>query len=78
MSRFQPPFHLSWFHDDAPHQEEALAWDEGEHGTEGQAYIASLTGPDGDSLPPGNYRLALFISEQQVQEGTFEILEPAH
>ena len=70
------PFHLLWHHDDAQHQEDALAWNEDVHGTEGQAYIASLTAPDGDSLPPGNYRLVLFIGERQVQEATFEILEP--
>jgi hypothetical protein len=70
------PFHLLWYHDDAQQQEEALAWDEDVHGTEGQAYIVSLAGPDGDSLPPGNYRLTLYIGDRQVQEATFEILTP--
>ncbi len=68
------PFYLRWLHDDAPYQEETMVWNADTHGTKGQAYFASLAERDGDSLPPGNYRLVLFIGERQVQEATFEIL----
>jgi hypothetical protein len=71
------PFHLQWYHNDAQHQEEALVWDDDIHGAAGgQAYIASLTGSESDSLPSGNYRLVLYIGERQVQEATFVILAP--
>lgn len=70
------PYYLLWFQDDAQYREETLVWNADAHGDEGQTYFASLVERDGGSLPPGNYRLALFIGEDQVQEATFEILEP--
>jgi hypothetical protein len=71
------PFHLLWFHEDTQHREEALTWDGDAQGSSGQAYVASLAAGDSGSLPPGNYRLVLFIDEHQVQEAAFEILQPA-
>mgnify|MGYP001822661733 CR=1 FL=1 len=70
------PYYLRWVHGDAPYREETLVWNADTHGAKGQAYFASLAERDGDSLPPGDYRLVLFIGERQVQEATFEILEP--
>jgi hypothetical protein len=70
------PYYLQWFHEDAQFQEETLVWNVDTHGAKGQAYVASLTVGDGGSLPPGAYRLVLLIGEHQVQEATFEILEP--
>ena len=67
------PYRLLWYRNDALYQEEALAWDEAVHGTEGAAYIASLSEGDGGSLLPGSYRLVLSIGEDQVQEAAFEI-----
>lgn len=70
------PYYLRWLHDDAPYREETMVWNADTHGAKGQAYFTSLAERDGDSLPSGDYRLVLFIGERQVQEATFEILEP--
>ena len=70
------PFYLLWFHDGTQYREKTLVWNADTHGTNGQPYIASLTERDGGNLPPGNYELLLFIGKRQVQEATFEILEP--
>ena len=70
------PYYLLWFHEDAQYREETLVWNTDAHGARGPAHFTSLVERDGGSLPPGNYRLALFIRDHQVQEATFEILEP--
>jgi S1-C subfamily serine protease len=70
------PYRLSWFLDDALWLDEPLAWDEGRFGAAGSTYVAHVDGHDADGLPPGNYRLELFIADRQVQVATFQILPP--
>jgi hypothetical protein len=69
------PYYLLWYHDGDPYREETLVWNSDTHGAQGQAYVAALTAGSG-GLPPGDYRLVLFIGKQEVQEATFQILQP--
>jgi S1-C subfamily serine protease len=70
------PYRLSWHLNDRPWTYEKLAWDAGRYGSDGPAYVAQIGEHDVDGLPPGDYRLELFIDERQVQVATFVILGP--
>ena len=70
------PYYLLWFRNGDQYREETLVWNSDTHGANGQAFVASLTEGSGGDLPPGDYRLELFIGRRQVQEASFEILQP--
>jgi len=68
------PWRLCWFLDDTPWSCESLNWDVRQYATSGEAYVTRIRERDG--LPPGNYRLELFVEDRQVQFATFVILAP--
>lgn len=70
------PYQMSWLLDDSPWLYESLTWDTNRYGSKGQVYVAQISEHDADGLPPGNYRLELFLGERLVQLATFVILGP--
>jgi hypothetical protein len=70
------PYRLSWYRDNTPWSNQPYAWDTEQHGSHGTAYHTPIVEHDADGLPPGNYRLELFIGERQAQVATFAIEEP--
>lgn len=70
------PYRLIWALDGDVFVEERLTWDAGRYGAEGAAYAAHISDYTTGELPPGNYRLDLFIEDRQEQLATFVILAP--
>ncbi len=70
------PCRLSWYLDDNLWSEVSFTWDTSQYGSDGSADFAHIGKYDADGLPPGRYRLELFIGEQRVQADTFVVLAP--
>lgn len=70
------PYTVAWLLDDLPWQRESLPWDADVYGTSGPCHHAQISAPRAEGLPPGNYRLELYIGLRQVQVATFSVLAP--
>lgn len=68
------PYRLAWYRDAGLYLDEPGAWDIARHGADGAAYVAYLAGQEGGLLPPGSYRLELYLGERLAQVATFEVL----
>jgi S1-C subfamily serine protease len=51
-------------------------WDAQQHGAHGTAYHTPVDQATAGGLPPGEYRLELFLGESQAQVGTFIMYDP--
>ncbi len=68
------PWKMCWYFDGSQRSCESRTWDASLLAASGKALIASIAEPGG--LPPGTYRLELFIEERLVQSASFSVVAP--
>jgi hypothetical protein len=70
------PYRLAWYRNGVTWLNQPYVWDAQQHGAHGTAYHTPVDQSRAGGLPPGEYRLELFLGESQAQVGTFIMYDP--
>ncbi|MBC7261100.1 MAG: hypothetical protein H5T63_03720, partial [Chloroflexi bacterium] len=66
------PWKKCWYFDNTLHACDSLIWNVQVQAASGKAFITEISNPAG--LPPGTYRLELFIEDHLVSSASFDVL----